>query len=513
MVGKSLSSSLKSLGAIETDLGAFEYEGSIGQGGNSFVYHFKKSNKDFAIKFLMPSSSSKISRFKDEFFCTVQMQEHQNLVKYLHFDKVEVDDCEYNIIVMKLYKGSLKGEGCIKALEEEDRADKAWKLFCDVAHGLSHLHKNEVYHRDLKPENIFIDEASNYVLGDLGIAHFNEELFPKLSETSSSDRMANWGFSPPEQLNSKSPIGAASDIYSLGQVINWYLTEEIVRGVSRARFSNSSSPDSLRWLDQIVERCLSNSKEDRFQSVDEIWSFVKELNKPKKFDYWPMLHEFDDAICKSFPSINELISTSENALISRFIVNFQESCDVSNFWYMNLEGGDNTCGEIKPIDDNVWLFCDHMEFKLNKLIIYKDHGYPYKNFFIFLIDPLNPFDVVDQNGSILERDIPDDWNSDYATYWNERYIDHNEAKNGYYEFNGEVLAVDSTSFQERKRFLHKYAFIIVPKGTATARMTDRAPTQRLLDSVVEEGDITDRALKAYLEETRGEHSAEITRYN
>jgi serine/threonine protein kinase len=511
---ESLNKLLKTQGSIETNLGEFKYCKSIGEGGNSFVFHFSKSNKDFAIKFLKPSASSKVSRFKDEFFCTMQMSEHQNIVKYLHFDKIKVSTDKYNIIIMKLYKRTLCDEGGISTLNNEDKSDRSWKLFSDIASALSHMHGYGVYHRDVKPGNIFFDEdAGNYVLGDLGIAHFNEDLFSKESETKPSERMANWGYSAPEQVNSKSKTGAASDIFSLGQVINEYLTGHTVRGVSRKKFSNNASTEKLKILDQITEKSLKDAAADRFQSISEISDFIKAMEAPRKFDYWKMLHDFDDAIRKSFPKINGVYSTSSESQVLRFIGNFQSQCDIDDFWYMNMEGGDNTCGEIKNIDQNRLLFCNHVELKLNKLIIYRDHGYPYKNFFILLIDPLEPFDIVDEKGNVVQRDIPENWITDYATQWNGRYIDHNETSNGYYEFNNDVIEVNRESFQDRIRHLHKYAYIIIPKGTASACMTDRGPTEMFLKSVVKFGGITDAALQEYLAETRGFHSTDITKYN
>jgi serine/threonine protein kinase len=514
MKSESLNKQLKAQHVIETNLGEFEYCKSIGEGGNSFVYHFKKSNKDFAIKFLKPLAGSKISRFKDEFFCTMQMPEHKNIVKYLHFDKVKVSTYEYNIIVMKLYKKTLNAEGDISALDEEEKNDRSWKLFSDMASALSHLHKNGVYHRDVKPGNIFYDEdVDSYVLGDLGIAHFNEELFSKDSETKPSERMANWGYSAPEQLNSKSKVVAASDIFSLGQVINEYLTGHTVRGVSRVWFSNNDSPVKLKLLDKIVEKSLKSSEVDRFQSINEILDFIKEKKAPKEPNYWPILHSFDDVILKSFPKINGVYSTSDEVQITRFITNFQNQCDVGDFWYVNMDGGDSYCGEIKKIGQNRLLFCNEVEMKLNKLIAYENSGHPYKDFFILLLDPDECFDIVDESGSTIDRVIPDDWASDYATYWNGRYIDHNETRNGYYEFKNDIIKVDREIFQDRIRHLHKYAYIIIPKGTASALMGGRVPAEAFLKNVVASGEITDAALQKYEYETRRYHSDEITRYN
>ena len=103
--------------------------------------------------------------------------------------------------------------------------------------------------------------------------------------------------------------------------------------------------------------------------------------------------------------------------------------------------------------------------------------------------------------------------SDYATLWGDKYIDCDETSNGYYEHNGDVLKVDRDVFKDRDRHLEKYAYIVVPKGTATARMMDRTPTERFLERVVNAGGVEASSLEIYKRETRKHHSPEITMYN
>lgn len=514
MTDISLNKSLKAQKILQTDVGDFSYYKSLGEGGNSFVFHFKKGEKDFAIKFLKTNDTSKLNRFKDEFFCAMQIPTHKNIVNSYHFDKVSVSVDDYFIIIMKHYHGTLSSEGSIKDLDENEKSDKAWKLFCSLANALLHLHSNHIIHRDIKPQNVFVDGGvDEYVLGDLGIAHFSDVIFERASKTKPSERMANFGFSAPEQINSKGTVTPASDIYSLGQVVHWYLTEKTIRGLRMERLAQAESPEKLKWLDSILEKCLINDPSLRFQSISEISEFVKQLKNPPRHDYWQPLHKFDDVIRMSFPKINGVLETTNIHSIERFISNFQSECNLDDFWYMNLDGGDNTCGEIEKISDNEWLFCKEMELELNKLIVYLDYGSPYKNFFVFLVEPSLPFDIVDEEGYSIEREFSPDAISDYATFWNERYIDCNETKNGYYEFNGEVIPVDRESFSDRRRHLDKYAYIIVPQGTATAIMRERTPTERFLKRIVESGKVEDDSLREYMSETRRHHSPEITMYN
>lgn len=510
----SLSKKLSSKKTIQTDLGEFEYVGSLGEGGNSFVFQFKKGGTSFAVKFLKTSEESKLNRFKDEFFCSVQIPSHKNIARTYHFDKIDVEDEKYFIILMKYYDGTLSSEGVISTDDEDARSEKAWSLFACLARALTHLHSHEIIHRDLKPQNIFFDKsADEYVVGDLGIAHFSDDKFERDSKTKPSERMANFGFSAPEQINSKEPVKASCDIYSLGQVIYWYLTGNTIRGLEMHPIANSNSPEKLKHLSQILRKCLINDPVKRFQSMSEIFDFLKQLKQPSRPDYWKALHALDDSIRRSVPKIQGVLEITDTKVCNRFFKNFQEDCNFDDFWYMSLDGGDNELTGIEQLSDSNYLFCDMTEIRLSKLIIHRDSHYPYKNFFILLLAPSAPFDLVDNEGQPISRALGAERKTDYATLWGDKYIDCNETNNGYYEHKGDVLKVDRDSFKDRDRHLEKYAYIIVPKGTATACMMDRTPTERFLERVVNAGGIEPSSLETYKKETQSHHSSEITMYN
>lgn len=509
----SLNEKLKQIEVLNTDIGDFTYVNSLGEGGNSFVFQFTKGNKNFAVKFLKPADDRKLKRFKDEYFCAMQIATHKHLVQAYHFDSVLVQGENHFIIIMKCYDNALSALGNIASKTEEQKSESGWKLFKELIQALHHLHANSIIHRDLKPQNIFFDsEIDSYVLGDLGIAHFSKNKFAKESKTKPSEKLANYSYSAPEQINSKKPPHQTSDIYSLGQVLQWYLTGTTIRGLGRTRISNSKSPQKLQWLDSIIEKSIRNDPKDRFQSIDEIVTYVKKLKNPPR-NYWKALHAFDDVIRRSFPKIKKLITTSETFYIERFLSNFNSLCNPDDFWYMNIKGGDNTYQPIMPIDGNKWLFCDEEELEITKLFVYRDYGYPYKNFFVLLISPSEPFDIVDSAGGKILRDISIESEMDFAVFWNGKYIDANETQNGYFEFEGKVISVDRDAFRDRMRHLKKYAYIVVPQGTATAIMVDRRPTEEFLTSIVEKSEISDLALKTYLDATRQHHSREITQYN
>lgn len=51
--------------------------------------------------------------------------------------------------------------------------DRVWRLFREIAEGLSHIHQQGMIHRDLKPVNIFLDGRDQVKIGDFGLATTN----------------------------------------------------------------------------------------------------------------------------------------------------------------------------------------------------------------------------------------------------------------------------------------------------------------------------------------------------
>ncbi|OOF20059.1 hypothetical protein BZJ17_14170 [Salinivibrio sp. IB574] len=461
---------------------------------------------------MKPSSESKEKRFKDEYFCAMQIPTHQNLAQSYHFDFVSLNESQYYIIIMEYYPSTLSNMGSIVEESDEIKNEKGWKLFLDLVRAVKHLNDHHIIHRDIKPQNIFYSN-NKFVLGDLGIAHFDEENFAKESKTKPSERLANYSFSAPEQVDSKTKITEASDIYSIGQVIQWYLTGSSIRGLGRKRFSSSEPLKNLNNLDQIVEVCLRDDPKSRFQSINDIKEFNDKLNAVPERNIWKKMYDIDEAIRCSFPKIRNYYHATESKEIERFIKNFNSICKAEEFWYMNLDGGDNTYQPLIKLEgENKWLFCGQEELTIEQLIVYKDSHFLYKNFFVILVSPEKPFDIVDNNGCHIERNVDINYR-DHAVLWGDKYIEPTEVENGYFDNGSEIIETDPELFSYRLRHLKKYAYIVVPQGTATSIMTDRSPTEEFLASVVKHSKMTDSALKDYKDKTRNHHSTEITKYD
>lgn len=520
VTGEKMSDSLvqffKKNPVLETDIGNFEYVSSMGQGGNAHVLKFKRTVHEFAVKFIPHGENVKLARFRDEFFSASQIPTHTNIARSYHFDTKALNGKTYSLIIMKAY-GKTLNKVAENGPEHKspDRKELAWMLFSNLCNGLNHLHTSHIIHRDIKPQNIFHDEkADAYVIGDLGIAHFNAEVFAKEAKTKSSDRMANYLFSAPEQADSRNKITAAADIYSLGQVMQWFMTGATIRGLGRTSFAGTSPQENISILDAFITKALRDNPNERFQSIKEVFEFVKAEKQPREPDPWVKLDAFDLVIRQSFPQIKKTLGVTAPKEIEAFLTKFQAECNPNDFWYMHADEGDGHFQRLAHLGGKKWLFNNFVEMTVSHLLIHRDSSYSYKNFFILLFGPDKRFTYSNWQGKTIKRSPTSGWTQDMGTLVDGNfYIDPVETNNGFYKMGNETVPVNGERFSDRQRYLKPFGLMIIPTQTASARMIDRGPTGDVIRAAVKNKELTEQELQTYLDATRAHHSHEITKWN
>lgn len=477
---------------LETDVGEFSYVEMLGQGGNTKVLSFKKGEDNFAVKFIPHTDKGKLNRFKDEYFCAIQINTHENIAHLYHFDSIKIEEENFSIIIMKQYASSLKKLGTISKATDDEKALLGWKLMNALVTGLNHLHQNAIIHRDIKPENIFFDsDKDTFVIGDLGIANFSKD-FPKEALTVVGERLSNYLYSPPDQVSPKDKPNPTWDIYALGQVLSWYLYDLTIRGDGRETYSGANA--DLKILDKIIHRCVQNDPLRRFSTIIELKEAEKSLRYPKR-DIFERLYDLDHAFKSSIPKIEEFYETDSQVEINRFLENFSKNCDLEEFWWIDSDGGDSTLEAIARLDNGRWLLHHYREVRISKIICYKHTGM-WKSFFILLTEKDDLFEFVDFDEKPVQHPDATEWPTDYAILFNDKYMLPSEFRNGHYEHNGVVLPVLNGQTSERQRMLQKDVFMIVPRGTGP----DRVPwheNKAFLKSILEQESLTLKELHQF----------------
>lgn len=251
---------------FDTAFESYEVIESLGDGGAGKVFAVRNENSErFALKCLSPEriTTEKRKRFKNEiYFCS--KYEHRNIIRVLDSGLAIINDVKCPFYVMPEFPMTLR-----KLLDQGIPHGNALPLFSQILDGIDAAHKLKVIHRDLKPENILYDSNKELmVIADFGIAHFEEDIIATQVETKLTAKMANLGYSAPEQRIRGAKVDHRSDIFALGLILNEMFTGAVPHGVGYKTIA-SVAPE-FAYIDLLVEQMIQNDAGARSDSIDTI---------------------------------------------------------------------------------------------------------------------------------------------------------------------------------------------------------------------------------------------------
>jgi len=153
-----------------------------------------------------------------------QSDEHPNVVRYYTHEKdqnflyLALSFCKMNLDQL-LQRGKLE--------RKQNKMKKnipivSKKMIFDIVTGLKHIHSLHIIHRDIKPHNILIDPSGTLKISDMGLAKKLESDEHSFSSQTTSGTI---GWQAPEQMDQSGRQSKKVDIFSLGCVIYYCLTE------------------------------------------------------------------------------------------------------------------------------------------------------------------------------------------------------------------------------------------------------------------------------------------------
>ncbi len=229
------------------------------------------------------------ARFVREAQRTAQVR-HPNVVEV--FDVGETPEGEL-FLVMEL----LRGVPLSKRLARMGRVELATfgSIAPEICAALGAAHSLGIVHRDVKPANVMLVEhgsRQDFVkVVDFGIAKA-ESSATALTDTESF--VGTLEYISPEQLLGDPPLGAYSDVYSLGVMFYLLLTgTPVFRGVPPAGLVHhhlAVEPEPLRsrapaaglseQLETVVLRCLAKHPGDRYANANQLGLAIEEALAP-----------------------------------------------------------------------------------------------------------------------------------------------------------------------------------------------------------------------------------------
>src|SRR6266700_655597 len=259
-------------------LGNYEILEQIGCGGMGVIYRARQrhSRRIVAVKRVLSyraDSHEALERFRREAQAVASL-DHPNILPIY-----EVSESEDGLpfFSMKFAEnGSLQENA--PSLRNAPRT--CVQLMAKVACAVEYAHSRGVLHRDIKPGNILLNDRSEPLVSDFGLAKLldgNNDL------TRSLTTFGTAGFIAPEQAGHAAvDFTPVADVYSLGAVLFNMLAGRppflgpnpvsVIRQASETQAPKlrSLAPSLDRDLETICSRCLERDPKARYQSAGDL---------------------------------------------------------------------------------------------------------------------------------------------------------------------------------------------------------------------------------------------------
>lgn len=457
---KKLREYIKTKKSIETALGnlTFTNSNALGEGGNGLVYLSEINEKEIAIKFLITDSERKCTRFKSEYFNTNYVRDELcNIVNMIYYGEFQIEDeTIIPYIIMSPYAKNL-----MKYRKEKDEVQEEdfKKLIEFLLTTLKSIHKKNIIHRDIKPENILVDEDEKFVLADFGIAHYKRDDFLIDNKTEKKERLANVSFSAPEQIINGYEVTQTADIYSMAQIMYWFIFKSVSRGTGKQKIAKKYN----KWKDAdiydiIIDKCLRDNPNERFQSIEEIDKFYEnKKNEIRIINPFQDMLKFHDAIVSVVPEFfNSVDNITDKGVMSE-LFNSIFSCKYNEALCFNTGIGNNSISSIIKLENDDFLM-EGRQLNIRKVWGFLNNSL-YDDILLLEIDNSSPYKIEGKEYYHVAVIKNEDGKEDIVPY--------EKISSGYIRYNDKVHKISDLTIQERKICNDYKVIVIAPSHNCT----------------------------------------------
>jgi serine/threonine-protein kinase len=188
----------------------------------------------------------------------------------------------------------------------------------DILSVLNYLHSQNIIHRDISPDNImFSTQTGKPMLIDFGVVK-QISTQGNLNNIKQGTIVGKEGYSPPEQIRT-GRCYPNSDLYALGVTTLVLLTKKKPHELFDSYSMKWSWQEYVNLSDkfaQILERCLAEVPEYRYQSAQEVLSEIEKLS-PSLQASQPQIVAVASNTAITQPTLELVIQNSLNNWVSK----------------------------------------------------------------------------------------------------------------------------------------------------------------------------------------------------
>jgi serine/threonine-protein kinase len=178
---------------------------------------------------------------------------------------------------------------------------RAIHLARQICSSLAEAHELGIVHRDVKPANLFVtqlgDQYDFLKVLDFGVAHMAREqtISPSGPGETPADVVGTPAYLSPEMVTGE-PVGARSDVYSVGAVLYFMVTgspmfpgksfrETLVAHTMQDPLPPNARVDGVSAdLERVILKCIAKQPAYRYQTVRELDAALAECVDADKWD-------------------------------------------------------------------------------------------------------------------------------------------------------------------------------------------------------------------------------------
>ncbi|TBL67348.1 hypothetical protein [Paenibacillus thalictri] len=241
------------------------------------------------------------------------------------------------------------------------------------------------------------------------------------------------------------------DIHTLGQLIQWLVTDSPVRGLGRTQLA--SIEESFAPLDSVVDLLLQQDPSKRPQDTTELSKLIKSALKPQvnreteEDRVLRVLREFDKIIRLACPGKRGVIRIVDKEKINYIMELVAAKCEELLLWWTQGSADCPINQPIRHLHDNTWLI-DYGEHSIEEIWIKKDDSYDHQ-YILLQCSPMPRFGIYEGEGYRYEE----------AAWFIDRYITRQEYDDGVADINGKSVELEQRAELRTRELEQDFIFI------------------------------------------------------